>query len=369
MCCECYRPDVLVGFAIKRPTIENLLVMKRAALLLLGVMAAPPVVGQNARGITAIDGIRVGHHTLEERPTGCTVILTEEGVIASVDVRGSSPGTRETDLLRPENTVERVHAIVLSGGSAFGLDVATGVMRYLDERDIGFDLGYAKVPIVPAAILLDLRVGGKPEIRPDADCGYAAARAASSGPVAEGNVGAGTGATVGKTSGFDRAMKSGIGTSLLTLPNGLQVAAIVAVNAGGDVIDPATGQVIAGARTADGKKLADARQLLRNGASFQARPGENTTIGVIATNAALTKTETNKVAQMAHDGLARAINPSHTAGDGDTLFALATGTWDGDVSLSQIGGLAAEVTSEAIVRAVLAAESLPGLPAARDLER
>ena len=355
--------------AIVSRTVKNLSMMKSTALLFLGGIVAMPAIGQEDRGITAIEGILVGQHTLEERPTGCTVLLTETGVIAGVDVRGSAPGTRETELLRSENTVEKVHAIVLSGGSAFGLDVASGVVRYLEEQGIGFDLGYVKVPIVPAAILLDLQVGAKPHIRPDANCGYVAASAATSGKVLEGNVGAGAGATVGKIAGFKRAMKSGIGTSLLSLSDGLQVAAIVAVNALGDVIDPSTGQIIAGARTEDGKGLLNTRQFIREGSSFRERPGENTTIGVVATNASLTKTEANKVAQMAHDGLARAINPSHTGGDGDTLFVLATGVWDKDVSVSLIGSLAAEVTAEAIIRAVLAADSLPGLPAARALKR
>ncbi|MCP4251695.1 MAG: P1 family peptidase, partial [bacterium] len=217
-------------------------------------------------------------------------------------------------------TVQEVHAVVLSGGTAFGLDAASGVVRYLEEKAVGYDVGIAKVPIVPAAILFDLGVGGKPNVRPGADCGYRAAAAAGSGPVAEGNVGAGAGATVGKLMGRGRAMKSGIGTSSIRLPNGLTVSALIAVNAVGDVIDPSTGQVVAGVRTEDGKGFSDARRLFRSGASYRSRPGQNTTIGVVATNARLTKAQATKVAQMAHDGLARAIQPAHTPADGDTIF-------------------------------------------------
>ncbi|MBE3131996.1 MAG: P1 family peptidase [Acidobacteria bacterium] len=319
------------------------------------------------RGLTAVDGIKVGHDTLTQRPTGCTVVLVERGAVAGVDVRGSAPGTRETDLLNPVNTVEQVHAVVLAGGSAFGLDAASGVMRYLEERGIGYDTGVARVPIVPAAVLFDLGVGDDPKVRPTADSGYRAATAASGGPVAEGNVGAGAGATVGKLAGRDRAMKGGIGTAAITLPDGLVVAALVAVNAAGDVIDPATGRVVAGVRTPDGRGLADVRLLLRSGLVTAGRPGDNTTIGVVATNARLTKAQANKVAQMAHDGLARAISPVHTPIDGDTVFALATGTRSEPADVLAIGALAADVMAEAIVRAVRAATSIPGFPAARDL--
>lgn len=319
------------------------------------------------KGLTDVAGIKVGHHTLTERPTGCTVILTEGGAVGGVDVRGSAPGTRETDLLDPVNTVERVHAIVLAGGSAFGLDAASGTVRYLEERGVGFPTGVARVPIVPAAILFDLGVGDKPHIRPTAECGYLAARAATDGPVAEGNVGAGAGATVGKLGGPGRSMKAGIGSASITLPNGLTVAAIVAVNAVGDVIDPSTGRVVAGVRTADGRGLADVRGLLRRGEVPRARRGANTTIGVVATNAVLTKVQATKVAQMAHDGFARAIVPAHTPADGDTIFSLATGTFPDAANLLQIGALAAEVMADAIVRAAREAESLPGYPAVRDL--
>ncbi|MGH9323167.1 MAG: P1 family peptidase [Vicinamibacteria bacterium] len=322
----------------------------------------------NANGLTRVPGIKVGHDTLEERPTGCTVVLTEGGAVAGVDVRGGAPGTRETNLLSPENSVEKVHAIVLSGGSAFGLDAASGVVRYLEERGVGFDVGIAKVPIVPAAILFDLGIGGRPEIRPGPECGYRAAKAATDGVIAEGNVGAGAGATVGKLAGAKRAMKGGIGTAAIELPNGLVVAALVAVNAVGDVVDPATGRVVAGVRAEDGRSFTDARTLLRSGSLVRGRPGENTTIGVVATNARLTKAQATKVAQMAHDGLARTIVPAHTPGDGDTLFALALGAWEGEGGVMTVGSLAAEVTSDAILSAIRNAESIAGFPAARDLE-
>ena len=321
----------------------------------------------NQPGLTAVPGLKVGHHTLAMRPTGCTVILAEGGAVAGVDVRGSAPGTRETDLLNPVNLVDHVHAIVLSGGSAFGLDSASGVMRYLEERKIGFATAYGVVPIVPSAILFDLGVGD-PNVRPRADCGYAAAVSASAGPIEEGNVGAGAGATVGKVMGMARAMKGGIGTAAITLQDGVVVAALVAVNAYGDVIDPATGRVVAGVRTADGNGLADARVLLRGGSALKKLVAENSTIGVVATNAKLTKTQATKVAQMAHDGLARSISPVHSLADGDALFALATGTLAGEADTSRIGALAAEAVADAVVRAVRAAKGLPGLPAARDLQ-
>ena len=322
---------------------------------------------QTPQGLTTVDGLEVGHHTLAARPTGCTVVLARGGAVAGVDVRGGAPGTRETDLLDPAKTVQEVHAIVLAGGSAFGLDAASGVVRYLSEQDIGYDVGVAKVPIVPAAILFDLGIGDDPTIRPTADCGYLAAGAASTGPVREGNVGAGAGATIGKMGGRGRAMKGGIGSAAITLPDGLVVAALVAVNAVGDVIDPATGQVVAGVRTEDGQGLADARVLVRGGAGTAGRRGENTTIGVVATNAVLTQAQATVVAQMAHDGFARAIAPSHTPNDGDAIFALSTGSGPERPSLTIVGALAADVMAEAIVRAARAATGIPGYPAARDL--
>jgi L-aminopeptidase/D-esterase-like protein len=319
--------------------------------------------------LTAVPGVAVGHYTLMERPTGCTVVLAEAGAVAGVDVRGSAPGTRETDLLNPVNTVTQVHAIVLAGGSAFGLDAASGVMRYLDEKNVGFKVGPINVPIVPAAILFDLSVGGNPKVRPTAECGYRAAQSASRDPVAEGNVGAGAGATVGKSAGAERAMKGGLGSAAIELPDGTRVAAIVAVNAVGDVVDPATGKVVAGVRTPDGKGLADARVLLRRGVLRPSPIGANTTIGVVATNAVLTKSQATKVAQLAHDGLARAIAPAHTPADGDTIFVLATGVRTGNADVGTIGALAADVMAEAIVRAVTRATGIPGYPAARDLAR
>jgi len=332
-------------------------------------MAAPMT--ETGGGLTAVPGIAVGHHQLDERPTGCTVVLTGAGAVAGVEVRGGAPGTRETALLDPVNTVAEVHAIVLSGGSAFGLDTACGVVRYLAERGVGYQTRTVKVPIVPAAILYDLSVGGRPDVRPDAEAGYRAAAAASSGPVAEGNVGAGAGASIGKIAGMERAMKSGLGTAAIDV-DGLIVAALVAVNSVGDTIDPSTGEVIAGVRTADGSGLADARRLLRRErvsprGPIRAAAGENTTLGIVATNARMTKAEITKVARVAHNGIARAVSPAHTLYDGDALFALATGTLDGPAEPFQIGALAAEMVADAIVRAALAATGLPGLPAAADL--
>ncbi len=324
---------------------------------------------QASYGLTAVEGLKVGHAEMPGRPTGCTVVLAEQGAVGGVDVRGSAPGTRETDLLNPINLVEKVQAIVLTGGSAFGLDAATGVMRYLEERGLGFETGFGKVPIVPAAVLFDLSVGD-PKIRPNADCGYRAAAAASSGPVAEGNVGAGAGATIGKLAGAARAMRGGLGTASITTPSGLTVAALVAVNAAGDIVDPSTGRVVAGVRTPDGKGLADARTLIRSGAL--SRPdafGRNTTLAVVATNAVLTKAQATKMAQMAQDGLARAISPVHTPLDGDTVFALATGSRPGVPDMVTVGALAADAVSEAILRAVRAAKGIPGFPAAGDLTK
>src|SRR5260221_6618543 len=346
--------------------------IRRAALLAIALPSAA-LAQAPSKGLTAVSGLKVGHHTLAGRPTGCTVVLAEAGAVAGVDVRGGAPGTRETDLLNPVNSVEKVHAIVLAGGSAFGLEAATGAVRWLEEKGIGFDVGVAKVPIVPAAILFDLGVGD-PKVRPTAECGYKAAAAATDGPVAEGNVGAGGGATIGKLGGFGRAMKAGIGSASITLPNGLTVAALVAVNAVGDVIDPATGRVIAGLRTPDGSALADARRLVRSGALGRPplpaevkRPCGDTTLGIVATNASLTKAQATKVAQMAQDGFARAISPAHTPADGDTIFALATGTLPGEGNVMLLGTLAAEVMADAVVRAAREATGIPGYPAARDL--
>lgn len=343
-----------------------------AAMASAALAVAAPSVHAQAKNLTltAVPGIKVGHYTLAERPTGCTAILVEGGATAGVDVRGAAPASAETDVLKPVNLVQQVYAISLSGGSAFGLDSRTGVMRYLDEKNIGFKAATSiNVPIVPAASLFDLNVGANPKIRPTADCGYRAAQAASTAPVAEGNVGAGTGATVGKSAGANRAMKGGIGSAALQMPDGLIVAALVAINPAGDIIDPASGKVVAGVRTADGKSLADARSLLTSGALRQpARIGENTTLAVVATNATLTKTQATKVAEMAHDGFARAIYPSHTMGDGDAIFSIATGTQPGSADVSRIGALAAQAVADAIVRAARQATGIPGYPAARDLK-
>jgi len=318
--------------------------------------------------ITSIPGIRVGHYTLSERPTGCTVLLVDGGAVAGIAQRGAAPGTRETDLLRPANDSRRVDGIVLSGGSAFGLDSASGAVRWLDERGTGSKTATGRVPIVPAAVLIDLWVGGKPQVRPGADCGYRAAASATRRPVAQGSVGAGAGATVGKLLGRDHAMKGGLGSASAVLRNGLRVAAIVAVNPLGDVIDPHRGAVIAGARTNDGS-LADARRLLRSGAAtvLSSAAAENTTIAVVATNARLTASEATRVAEMADAGYPRAIAPVHTIADGDTVFTLATGAWRGAADVTTVGALAADLVADAIVRAIREATSVAGVPAVRDL--
>ncbi|MEJ6000374.1 P1 family peptidase [Paucibacter soli] len=315
--------------------------------------------------ITDVAGLKVGHFTDQRRPTGCTVILCEQGMVAGVDVRGAAPGTRETDLLRPENTVDRVHAILLSGGSAYGLDAASGVMRWLAERGHGLRVGPACVPIVPAAVLFDLWLGD-PLVAPDAAAGYAACVAARAAPPLQGSVGAGTGATVGKLFGTERAMKGGIGTAAVRV-NGITVAALVAVNAVGDVIDPATGQLLAGARDAQGRLLGSARAMLQGFAPTQLLSGSATTIGVVATDAQLSKAQACKLAQMSHDGLARSINPVHTPSDGDVMFALASGASGREADLTLLGTLAAEVTAQAVLNAVRHAVGLPGLPSAAEL--
>jgi len=348
--------------------------MKRPGLTLVCAAAFSTAIAAQAparakAGLTAVEGIRVGHHTLSERPTGCTAILVDGDAVGGVSQRGGAPGTRETDLLDPLNMVDKVNAIVLAGGSAFGLEAATGTVRWLEEHDIGWSAGPSKVPIVPAAILFDLGVGGNPKIRPTADCGYKAAAAASTSAVQEGSVGAGAGATVGKLGGMGRAMKSGVGTASIALPSGLVVAALVAVNAVGDIIDPATGKVVAGVRNPD-DTFADARAILRSGVNAaRPRAGENTTIGLVATNAKLTKPQAARMALMADDGYARAISPAHTNGDGDTVFSLATGRWDGTADISVIGALAAEAMADAIVRAATQATGAAGIPAARDLKK
>ncbi|MEX2446864.1 MAG: P1 family peptidase [Dehalococcoidia bacterium] len=332
--------------------------------------AAPPP----RDALTDVRGIRVGHWTDRRAVTGCTVVLCPPGTVGGVDVRGAAPGTRETDLLRPENTVEEVHAVLLSGGSAFGLDAAGGVMRYLLEQGVGFRVGAATVPIVPAAILFDLNTGRM--TWPDAEAGYRAAARASGGRVQEGSVGAGTGATVAKQGGPGRALKSGLGTASEVLDNGLVVAALVAVNAVGTVRDPATGEAVAAPRgDAPGAFLDMEAQFRagrmpgRSGADADASNADaaNTTIAVVATNGVLTKAQTNRLATVAHDGFARAIWPVHTRADGDAVFALATG--ERPVAADEypaIEAMAPRAVERAIVHAVRRATGLAGVPSAEE---
>lgn len=325
--------------------------------------------------ITDVPGIAVGHAQNEQALTGCTVILCPEGTTAGVDQRGGAPGTRETDLLHPMHLVNHVDAILLGGGSAYGLDAASGVMQYLEEQGRGVDTGVAKVPIVPAAILFDLAIGD-PQIRPDKAMGYQACVNASTTPPAQGNVGAGSGATVGKILGPGQAMKSGIGTASLEIGNGVVVAAIFAVNAFGDIISPENGAIIAGARTlqkgpvklGSGPVFADTIEIMKNMAGraileFASR--QNTIIGAVATNARLNKEEINKVAQMAHNGLAAVVRPAHTMLDGDTIFALATNKKKADVNI--VGTYAAQVVASAILNGVRAAAPIGALPSANSI--
>ncbi len=319
--------------------------------------------------LTSLQGILVGHYTDDKRPTGCTVVLCPDGAVAGVDVRGAAPGTRDTDALSPSNTVQEVHGVLLTGGSAYGLDAAGGVMRWLEERGHGFQVGPAIVPIVPAAVIFDLWVDDfskarreptkNPRIRPDAQAGYLACQAANSEPVQQGNVGAGAGATLGKLNGPDCAMKGGIGSASLCV-HGVTVAALVVCNALGDVVDPQTGKLLAGARvSADSRDLLDIVKAQLNGHSIsKPQAGSNTTIGVVATDAVLTKPQAHRLAQVAHDGLARSIRPVHTPMDGDTLFALGTGTSGKAADMMLLSTLAAEVTAMAVVNAVLAAKDL-----------
>jgi L-aminopeptidase/D-esterase-like protein len=320
--------------------------------------------------ITDVRGIEVGHAQDEEALTGCTAILCRRGSVAGVDVRGGAPGTRETDLLNPVNLVEKVHAVVLAGGSAFGLEAASGVMRYLEEQKIGFNTGVAKVPIVPAAILFDLNLG-RADVRPDSAMGYQAAASASPDAPAEGNAGVGMGASVGKMFGPGLAMKAGVGTASLNIGGGVVVGALVAVNAWGDVIDPETNQIVAGLRSGRvgplsvGKKgaFADTLSMMkstvgRNILGLASRA--NTVIGVVATNAKLTKAQATKVAQMAQDGVARTIRPAHTMLDGDVIFALSTGARKAEVT--SVGAFAAEAMAQAIIRAVKMAKPIGQLP-------
>ena len=313
--------------------------------------------------ITSIPGLCLGNAQDLRGVTGCTVLICEGGAVAGVDVRGGAPGTRETDLLRPENLVERLHAVLLAGGSAFGLDAASGVMAYLEERGVGFDVGVARVPIVAGAVLFDLACGD-PKVRPDQAMGRQACLASEGGPFEEGSVGAGTGATVGKALGLDTAMKGGLGAWALRSGE-LMVGAVVAVNCLGDVVDPASGAILAGAHRPDPLRFLDCEEGMLQQASETNRFAGNTTLGAVVTNAALTKAQATKLASMAHDGLARTMRPAHTMVDGDTVFALSVGEVQAD--LSTVGLLAARAVEQAVLRAVTQATGLGGYPALREL--
>lgn len=318
--------------------------------------------------ITAIPGLRVGHWTDRRAATGCTVVLCEAGAVASVDVRGGAPGTRETDLLRPGNLVERVQAVFLSGGSAFGLDAAAGVMRYLEEQGVGFPTPGGLVPIVVGAVLYDLSIG-RPDVRPDAAAGYAACRAAKGGRISQGSVGAGSGATVGKALGMERAVKGGIGTASERAAGDIIVGALVAVNCFGEVVDPDSGGILAGPRDEKGGFLSTLDILRRRPASALAAGFTNSTIGVVATNARLNREQAYRLAVMAHDGLSRAVRPAHTLVDGDVFFSLATGATEAAADPIALGALAAQAVERAIVRAVTEARGLAGVPSLAERRR
>ena len=325
--------------------------------------------------LTAVAGLEVGHFTDPVNVTGCSVVLCRDGAVGGVDVRGGSPGTRETDLLRPGHRVDRLHAVSLSGGSAFGLDAASGVVRYLEENGIGYPAGPALVPIVSSAILFDLGLGNS-KVRPGPEEGYAACLAASTGVVAQGSVGAGAGATVAKARGLERSVKSGIGSASLTLRGGATVAALVAVNAIGGIFDHRTGRLLAGPRISAGLdaglEMEDPVEAL-----FSQDGGEdagggsnvltNTTIGVVATDAALSREDANYLAGLSHDGLALAIRPCHTLRDGDTMFAMATGRFPGPVDPVILGAAAVETTAAAVLNALRSATGLGGVPSLSDL--
>lgn len=316
--------------------------------------------------ITDVPGIKVGHRENEEGITGCTALLMEGGAVCGVDVRGSAPGTRETDALDPINEIDRVHGICLSGGSAFGLDAATGVMRFLEEQGIGVDAGVAKIPIVPSAVLFDLFIGD-PQARPTAQMGYEAAQAAQVGSFQNGNIGAGYGATVGKLAGPDFAMKGGLGSASFAGKDGLIAGAIVAVNAVGDVKHPHTRQILAGARNPQTGQWLDCCAYLEQHAQSEALAGTNTTIGVIALNAKLTKAEAKKIAQLTQNALARTIYPVHTMLDGDTIFVLGTG--DQTFALDYLGHLATKVMEEAILAGIQAADKLAGVESYTSIQK
>jgi L-aminopeptidase/D-esterase-like protein len=319
-------------------------------------------------GITDVTGISVGHYTDLDAATGCTVVLCEAGAVGGVDVRGSAPGTRETDLLRPMNLVSEVHVVLLSGGSAFGLDAASGVMRYLEDEGVGIVFGGSRIPIVPTAILFDLGVITN-QVRPGPREGYMACQNASPGPVDEGSVGAGTGATVSGILGMERAVKGGIGTASLDLGQGLVVGAIVAVNAVGSVFDADTGNLVAGPRSEDGATMVNSMALMTSPefTGSEQPPSSNTTIGVVATNARLSKEQTNKLASVAHDGLAMAVRPAHTMSDGDTMFALATSALDQPANMNRLCAASALCVSRAILRGVQKADGIGGIPSVKEI--
>ena len=315
--------------------------------------------------ITAVSGLEVGHYTDLENATGCTVFLCREGAVGGVDVRGGSPGTRETDLLRPAHRVDQVHAIILSGGSAFGLDAASGVVAYLESQGIGYKVGSTIVPIVSSAILYDLGLITS-KVRPGAEDGRSACMVANSEPMTEGSVGAGTGATVAKLGGGRRGVKGGIGTAAITLSTGQTIAAAVAVNAVGGVWDYNNGQLLAGPRRTGGG-FDDPVAMLLNGKDDAPSGPVNTTIGLVATDAKLTKEDTNYLARVSHDGLALTIRPCHTVRDGDTMFALSTGHNDSELDLTSLGAAAVEVTAQAVLRALHQATGLGGIPSISEL--
>lgn len=312
--------------------------------------------------LTDIEGIKVGHAQDFDAITGCTAIICEQGVVGGVDVRGSGPGTRETDLFDPKKMVDRIHGIVLGGGSAFGLSAASGTMKYLEEKGIGFDVGVARVPIVASAILFDLAIGN-PKIRPDEKMGYEAAKNASTSENRQGNIGAGTGATIGKLQGPQYAMKSGLGSATVEA-RGVKVSAMVAVNAVGDVYSFEDNHMLAGMYDYENEKLLNTVEAMKNQPLPEEKP-TNTTIGVIATDAVLTKAQANKLAEMAHNGYARTINPIHTYMDGDTIFAIGTNKIEADISL--VGTLAAEAMGKAVINAVKSAETIGKIKAFKDI--
>ncbi|QHS22512.1 P1 family peptidase [Virgibacillus sp. MSP4-1] len=316
---------------------------------------------------TELEGFRLGHAQNEQALTGCTVVVCEEGATGGVDVRGGSPGTRETDLLKPQNLVEEVHAVMLAGGSAYGLNAAGGIMEYLEDQEIGFDVQVAKVPIVTGAILFDL-LPGDPSVRPDHKMGYAASQNAFHHPVNKnGNIGAGTGATVGKALGPEFAMKGGLGTYAVQAGD-LQVGAVVAVNCFGDVIDPNTGQIISGACDKQEQSFLSSEESLLNQLNQKEKTNRfkgNTTIGTVVTNARLTKAQANKLSSMTHDSLARTMRPSHSLVDGDTIFTMSTNKVEAE--LNSLGMLATKVMEKAILRGVKAAEGAGGVTSYQDL--